>query len=77
MSGQIFMIQNTNSAGVRANGVSYSNSVLLRDSDGFVSSIQTSIPATEGRVSIQMNNVINLGRAVPLSAQFDIFLSDG
>ena len=57
-----------NSAGVRANGVSYSNSVLLKDNDGFVSSIQTSIPATEGRVSIQMNNVINLGRAIPLSA---------
>ena len=61
---------------VRANDVSFFDSSIYKDSEGYVTSVYTPVPATDGSVTIKMINVINLGRVRPLSAALEIFIND-
>lgn len=61
---------------VRANDVSFFDSSIYKDSEGYVTSVYTPVPATDGSVTIKMINVVNLGRVRPLSAALEIFIND-
>ena len=48
----------------------------MTDADDFVTSIATSTLAAEDTLLIRINNLSNLGYVRPLSASFDIFITD-
>lgn len=73
-SGEIF--QHSGSARVKANGMTFMGSLISKNANDYITTVTSQIPQTSDSVRITLSRVTNLGRVRPLSAQFEIIVSD-